>query len=337
MNILDLTITFIIVLIIYKFITQQNNNQGEPFVDEHRFSENRFSDVDITSCDDYDKDPSKYIDIILKSKNKEVINPHFLEMQYHQDYRDTMNAFNLIVPNQRQIFNRGDLPILTMEKPTNTEIKTLVTSFIKEVNKTLKYSVGDSYGLTNWDDNLPEKKYKSGWDKQQEALGLPCSVYTDPAPKAPIKLIKMDHAEKYETEDELKYLIFMIIQKKNVDDQLVVKVSFVVDKRDWNLDREFFNKKKNTYETSVKIEDVAIVGFTTKNKFGKVSSREDFYNFKQSANSNDLDIATNTIMYGNSADDNICKYGKMYSQKNIIKELNKKKRIYEKEFNEQLN
>ena len=302
MNILDFTIIILILVVIYTVLFKNKKEQFVP----NKFQNDDYDNDDI----DYDEDPAKYIDKILKSKNKQKVNPYFLEMQFHQDYRDTSNAFNMLSPDQRQLFNRSDLPITNSTKPSDTEIKHLITKFVKEVNKTVKNHVSDELNLTGWHDNMPDKKYESGWEKQQKELGLPGSIYIDPAGKAPIKLIKLDHSEKYETDDEVKYVIFLIIQKKNVADQMVLRISFVIEKRDLNLDREFFDKSKDTYETSVKIEEIFILGYMTTHSFGKKMSRDKFYDFDKITD------------------------GRMFSQKDIIKMLNKKRKQYEKECHE---
>ena len=299
MNILDLALLIIILFILYTVLFKKK-------LPEEQFVPDKFYDLQNDLCDEYE-DPTKYVDMILKSKNKPKVNSYFSEMQFNSDYRDTMNAFELLIPNQRQIFNKGDLPITNVEQPSKTEIKDLITGFIKEVNKTIKNHVGNEISLNGWNSNLPEKKFESGWDKQQKSLGLPPSIYTDPAPKSAIKLIKLDHAEKFETDDEIKFVVILIIQKKNVKDQMVCRVSFIVSKTDWNLDREFFDKKKNTYDTVVKLENAEIIGYMTNNDFGKKSSQEKFYNFDGISD------------------------GRMFSQKDITKELNKKKRLYDEE------
>ena len=280
MNILDIAIIIILIFVFYKFLIKKNNK--EKFIPEKN---------------NYDK----YIETILNSKKKPKINEYFSEIQYHQNYKDTIDAFNLLMPNERQLFNKGDLPITNIVKPSNTELKKLISNFIKEINKIIKYHITDE---------LPNK-IKSGWDKQQEELGLPSTIYDEPVLKASVKLIKIDHSEKCETTDEIRYIVYLILQKKNVKDQIVIKVIFVVDKRDWNLDREFFEKNKNSYDTSVKIEDISIIGFmlVSNNSKKKKSSRETFYEF------------------------NSIKDGIMFSQKDIIKELNNKKKQYIKECN----
>lgn len=296
---IDVSIIILVLIIIYKFLFKKTAERYSP--------DNNLVAQQDTEKDKNESDPAlKYIDKILQSKHKKVdVNPNFIEIQFHQDYRDTSNAFILMSPNQKEIFNKGDLPI-KIDEPSYDETKKIVKKFIKEVNRTVKYHVSSEDGLKNWQNHMTDKKFKSGWDKQQEALGLPTSIYLDPAEKASIKLIKLDHAEKHETDDEIKYVVFLIIQKKNVNDQMLVRVSFVVEKRDLNLDREFFSKK-NSYETSVKIEEIFIIGFLTKQNTKVKTKREKFYKFDTISD------------------------GRMFSRKDIIKELNKKRKEYEKE------
>ena len=308
MNILDLALVIIALIIFYKLMkfNTTNTNITSSHNEQFKSKKNIINDND----DEFWEDPSKYVDLILKSTPK--VNKYFIESQFHQDYRDTINAFSLLTPNKKQIFNAMDLPIKT-NSPPKSEVKKLVKKFIKEINSTIKKYVNDNLTPNSWNDVMPEKRIKTGWDEQMEQLGLPSSLYTDPAPKAPIKLIKLDHAEKFETDDEIKYNVFLIVQKRDVIDQLVIKVSFVIDRRDLNLDRDFFSKS-NVYETSVKIEDVSIMGFMTNHDFGKKSNKEKFYDFGG--------IADN---FGNIND------GRTVSEKQIIKTLNKKRRQYEKE------
>lgn len=291
MNIITCIIIVLIGVILY--IISQNKYKQEKFKPD-------ILDDDNKICNKY-TDPTMLVDMILNAKKKIKVNQKFLEMKFHQDYRDTLNAFNLIVPNKKQLFNKCDLPIVQESIASTTEVKHLITSFVKEVNKTIKNHVSDNINLSGWDDNMPEKKFKSGWEKQQELLGLPGSIYLEPAPKSIIKLIKIEHSEKYETDDEIKFTIVLIVQKKNVDDQMVIQISFVVDKRDCNLERDFFVKNKETYERSVQIEEISILGFLLPDDSSNRTNRDKFYDFEKISN------------------------GEMFSKKEIIKELNKKR------------
>ena len=55
---------------------------------------------------------------------------------------------------------------------------------------------------SGWDEPLQDQQMETGWEKHMQSLGLPKSLYPDPAKKSKVKLEKIDHVEKYETEDE---------------------------------------------------------------------------------------------------------------------------------------
>lgn len=299
MELFDIVILVIIICVIYKYWFCTSKEDFKPEFQEYQ--EDEYS----TNIED----ANKYIDRLLKTKTKPTINKNFVEMQFHNDYKDTLTAFNNIVPCQSQMFNKSNLPVTAIE-PNINEVKQLIVSFINEVNKNIKHQTGDDeISPIGWNDFKPEKKIESGWDRQQKALGLPTSVYKDGASKAPIKLVKIDHLEKYETDDETRHVTYLIIQKKNVDDQMVIRVSFVIDRNDLNIDREFFDSEKNFYETVVKIEEVFVVGFMSNSGKKCDGARQDFYNFETIDNS------------------------EMLSDKDIIVALNKKKREYMNEIN----
>jgi hypothetical protein len=227
-----------------------------------------------------------YLDELLQYSNdkqslysEEDTNLEFVESQFHNDYRDTITAFNNIAPSQKQIFNISNMPV-DFSNPNSSQVKKLVNDFIKELNNNIIKEVPD-YRTANsgWDELLEDPKLKeNGWDKAMKSLGLPKNVYPDPAKKSKVKVIKIDHIEKYESEDEIKYNCFLFIKKCNVEDILVIKISFVLDKRIINEDRLFFNK--NSSETKVVIEEIFILGYMTEKGVGRNNDFKDrFYNF----------------------------------------------------------
>ena len=294
MNILDILIIVIVMGIFYKFYIDNPKKILENELTQETFK----SDVDYAFLDDY-------VDKMYKAekKEKQYINPYFMENQFHQDYTDTNNAFLGLIPNQRQLFNRSDLPLIKTSTPNNKEVYPLLKTFIRSVNK----SVDKNNDNNNWKNNSVEKQYKDGFEEHQMKLGLPPSIYNKPLQKEHVKLLKLDHAEKFETEDEIRYVLFIIIQKPSAKDQMLVKVSFYIDKQDTNLDRDFFDSGKNDSVNYVKIEEIFIVGFLTAHSFGKHSVKTDYYNFNGISN------------------------GRMFSEKEIVKELNKKRKQYESE------
>lgn len=332
MNILDILVILFIVFLVWKYyeeiynkksdsseLNNIDNTKNKNEIDEDAKQENKKEEfsVDYTerikdnlikeSKEDIYDTSMKYIDIILKSKEKKIVNPYLTEMQFHNDYRDTQNAIILLIPNQRQLFNRSNLPIINVSTPTNNEILPLVKNFINELNRVIHQNVTDEYSVRDWKNCIAEKEYKSGWDKQQEKLGLPGSIYKQPVGKEPVKLIKVDHSERFETEDEIRYVIFMVLQKASAKDQMLLKVSFHIDKQDINLDRDFFVKGKNEIETLIRIEEAFVIGYLTKHSFGKHSIKNEYYDFNGITN------------------------GRIFSQKEIMKELNRKRKQYEVE------
>lgn len=222
--------------------------------------------------------------------HKNKINPIFIEAQFHDDYRDTITAFNNIAPRQKQIFNLGNIPV-KLSTPPKKEIIKIVKDFISAVNKNVIDHVPDYFtSNSGWDEPLPQKREKFGWEKQMEALGLPSNLYPDPAKKNKIKLLDIDYIEKYETDDEIKYVVYMYIQKVNVKDQLLISVSFVVNKRNIDEERKFFDNDVSPKEEQIIIEDIFIVGYMTFNGTNKTNTKpNDFYNFKNLENQEMLD------------------------------------------------
>jgi hypothetical protein len=205
-----------------------------------------------------------------------------------------VTAFNNIAPSQKQWFNRSDYPVETTT-PKIKEVKYLIKSFIKELNKNIKYEISDNENVNSgWDDFMPEKSVKSGWDKQQEALGLPGSIYNEPAGRARVKLLKIDQLEKYQTADQTRYVVFLILQKVNVEDQMVLKISFVLNNADVNIERNFFEKKdvegkkEKPSTADVIIEEIFVVGYMSDYGFGLKSPRKDFYKFDSIEKEDDM-------------------------------------------------
>jgi len=304
-NILDFVLIIILVIVIY-YLFFKNRNYEQNISNYDDEDEDQENQIELDNNDQDDQDNQNISNPTIKKKKRRV-NPHFHAVQFHNDYRDTMNAFEILLPDKKVIFNSSNMPIVEITKPPSSEVKTLILRFIKEVNRTVKKKVQNNFSGKDWKDYMPDKKEKSGWDKEMDALGLPNSIYKEPAGKSPIKLIKLDHTLKQQTNDEIRYVVVLIVQKKNVIDQMVVQISFVVNTSDLNLDREFFDDKKENYQTPVMIEEISIIGFMTIDDFGEPTKRDSFYEY-----------------------DKICD-GKMFSDKEIIKQLNDKRREIERE------
>jgi hypothetical protein len=191
--------------------------------------------------------------------SKNHLNSNFINIQFHNDYRDIITAFNNLVPDKKQRFNLPNRP-LHYSEPESAEVRNLVNDFIKIINDNLQTEVPSHRNPNSgWDEMIPDPTIKSGWDKTQESLKLPTSLYEDPTSKAPIKLISIKQVQKYETEDEIKYSIEIVIQKVNVEDQMIIKGSFVQDKQPLHNENNFF--KTSNIEMKITIEDLFIIGY----------------------------------------------------------------------------
>jgi hypothetical protein len=199
---------------------------------------------------------------VVYNDEKNNINPNLLDIQFHNDYRDVITAINNLIPDKKQLFNLPNMPLVYSE-PEGDEVRNLVSDFIEVLNSNLKTTVPDKRNKNSgWDEAVPDATVESGWDKVQKSLGLQPSLWDGPAPKAPVKIIAIPFVQKYETEDEIKYACDIIMQKINVDDQMMIKASFVQDKRPLHDENNFFVTKN--IDMKIVIEDIFTVGYLSK-------------------------------------------------------------------------
>jgi len=187
------------------------------------------------------------------------MNPHFHNIQFHNDYRDVITALNNLVPDRKQLFNLANIPLVYSE-PEVGEVKNMVKDFVKVLNGNLHREVPEyRHKNSGWDEAIPDPTIKSGWETVQESLGLPASLYDDPAKKGKVMIVNVPKVQKYETEDEIKYSVDIVLQKANVNDQMVIKADFVQDKRPLVDENNFF--KTSTIELKVMVENIFITGY----------------------------------------------------------------------------
>lgn len=189
-----------------------------------------------------------------------VVNPNFLDIQWHNDYRDVITAFHNLVPDKRQRFNLANIPLVYSE-PEVDEVGPLVNDFLHVLNENVNSEVpNERHKNTGWDEAVVDPNVKeTGWDKVQKSLGLTPSLFDKPAGKCTIKLIAIQYVQKYETEDEVKYVVELVLQKANVADQVLIKCSFVQDKRPLHDENNFHVTK--TVQTKVIVEDIFVSGY----------------------------------------------------------------------------
>ncbi|AYV82365.1 MAG: hypothetical protein Homavirus37_4 [Homavirus sp.] len=219
------------------------------------------------------------------------INPNFIDIKFHNDYRDLITAINNLVPDKKQLFNLANTPLVYSE-PEASEVKNMILDFIGVVNSNIKTEV-PSHRVPNsgWDEAIPDPTVESGWSKVQKSLGLQPSLWGDPAGKAPVKLIAVPYVQKYETEDEIKFSCDIILQKVNVADQILIKASFVQDKRPLHDENNFFISK--SIEMNIAIEEVYVLGYLSKGgndaKLIFDKDMEKFYDLDQMEYNNMMD------------------------------------------------
>jgi hypothetical protein len=280
-KLLNIVIMLLLVLFAYLIITKYEKLN---YIKNDLYDEEDLSYIDKIFDKIKKSKPSKESNknnLIIETKSAEPnIKPFFVDMRIHNDYRDTITAFNNIAPDQRPIFNRSVLPVKQIDVDPE-QVKPLIKAFIENINDNVKNDVTDYIvDKTGFDELIPENPGKPGWDKQQQKLGLPGSIYNEPAGRAKIKLLKIDKVDKFATTEQVNFIVYMIVQKKNTADQMIIKVSFVMNNQDINADRDFFKKNNSSnVDLDIKIEEIAIIGFLTDHSYGSPMPREDFYKF----------------------------------------------------------
>ena len=251
----------------------------------------------------------------ISSVIKRATNPNFINIQFHTDYRDVITGLNNLVPERKQLFNLPNIP-LNYSEPNKKEVSIMVKDFLYVLNDNIKTTVPEfKQKNSGWDEVLEDNKGESGWDKVQKSLGLPVSLYDEPAPKSHIKLIDIEKVQKYETDDEIKYAIQMVIQKINVQDQMRMLVSFVQDKRLLTDENDFF--KEGRVETRLVIEDLFILGY---------------YSFEGEDEGKEFDNDNTKYFEYDKLEHN-----QLVDPKDVQKELTRKYQIRNKEMNELVN
>lgn len=188
-----------------------------------------------------------------------VLNNNFVEMQFHNDYRDVITAINNLVPRKKQFFNLANYPVVN-SNPEVSEIRDLIDNFVNVLNDNIMQEVPNSRNKNSgWDEAITDLTQESGWEKQRRELGLATSLYNPPAKRAPVVLIEVLHVKKQETDDEIKYICILVLQKTNVNDQISLRCSFIQDKRELNDENNFFIDHDVTMK--IMIEEIGIIGY----------------------------------------------------------------------------
>jgi hypothetical protein len=231
-----------VILIVGMFIYANNkrfNNELEGFDAEYnnerkskskrnskrnKRKRNKRKNIPVDRCIDIDIG-----DLLTSDKPK--LNTEFIEQQYHKDYTDTITGINNLTP-QKELFNMGYLPVHTTT-PGQHNVNSLVDMFVKRLNNEIGHRVSEYLHMNSgWSDQGKIKRPKSGFEEQMEFLGLPSSIYTENADKAPVNLVSVTETRKDTTDDQVRITISMVLQKVNVKDQIVLRVEFFMEKED---------------------------------------------------------------------------------------------------------
>jgi hypothetical protein len=227
------------------------------------------------------KEKMNYIDIdecIEKIKNHSG-DMEFLDLQYHQDYNDTVTAINNLTP-QKELFNLNLLPVKETI-PDHQLVKQLVNIFIKKLNGNVMGNVSEYlHQNSGWSDMGKKIKKKSGFEEHMEDIGLPGSIYNEALSKAPIRLVKIDNGEQHTTDHQIRFIIWIIVRKKNAKDQMILRINFFMDRSDSDDRHNFFDKDliNNSFEKEVILEQVFIVGYLTKSG-NKITRNDKFHDY----------------------------------------------------------
>jgi len=258
----------------------QNNKQNtEPFQDYEGPA-----DVPGSGIGDIKQYSQSEIQNCARKRKKTHIDPIFVEMQFNNNYRDVIAGFNVIAPSQKQVFNQENQPVVIAEDVDPNEISNIIDDFMIELNYYITNKVPDYNTVSNWNSVMPDQTMKSGFSKYMESIGLPANLYADPAKKSIVDIHDITHIKKYSTDSQTKYECEIKLKKSNVDDVMLVKISFIVDKhRDVNEDRNFFNndinKKENPQDLKVIIEEIFIMGYYTTEGVVTNNPSDDYYKF----------------------------------------------------------
>ena len=270
MNYLNLIIILIIIYITYLIVNEQQlvlpslscfcNKKKEPFA----ITKNKTNDINnnndiivddiIDNIQDWDK---TYVeDGHIKKK---IVKPNFNNSMFNNDYRDIITTFNDFVPCNRQIFNVANIP-LKYSEPNNSEVKKLVNGFLHSINKYVKTNIDQTRSNNaGWDEPSTDPNVQSGWDKVHKKLGINNGFHPTPLGFRLLKLISIEKLQKYETEDEIKYLCQMVIEKNGSESQMLIHVSFVIKKN--SLDDNVVLGSKSINNIDVYIENISIEGY----------------------------------------------------------------------------
>ena len=180
------------------------------------------------------------------------INPKLLRLQYHVDYTDIITVIRQIVPTQKQIFNVANRPLKYFE-PETSEAGPLVNMFMAQLNRMMKEAQRSAPAM-------------DGFTAHSKELGVPV-LYENKNVTSAARLVGIKQVQKYQTNDELKYLVRFAIGRDGVDDQILLRIGFVIQQTELDED-DFFSSTNKQIPPRVRIEQIFIEGVLVANGKG---------------------------------------------------------------------
>lgn len=293
MNTLNIILIIVIVLVLY-LMTINNNSlkEVENYITPKELHRQKMKRIygakytpttrdDIVSWHGVDGETPSMI-TNDDSIQYEPVKPNFLHIQWHNDYRDVITALQNLSPAKKQLFNHSNIPI-KYSQPEATEVYDIVQDFIEAINENICNEVPNYRNKNSgWDEAIPDPNEKSGWEQIQESLGLAPSLYDKPAGKRNVRLIAIQEVEKRETEDEVQHIINFVISKYGVEDQMVLRASFVQDLRPLRDENNF--NVANDIQIDVSIEELSVIGFLSNegpdDNLNFEADKDQYYDYK---------------------------------------------------------
>lgn len=272
-NIIIILIIIIILLIICCLLKRENFSLSD-------IKDLLFKDDEIDLTDDEEDDKDKIKDFNIYGENDEFMNKkyklnknnddtYFAPLRFHPDYIDVINFindnYNNVSPHDKmenKLFNKNDLPTITNNMPNVKEINkvgSILNNYVKYLNKECqnnKYSINQN----KWENRI-EQNYKDGFQRVQEFLGLPKSLYNRSVSQTELTLDEYYglQSEKVIDTDEIEYSVYLLLSRKQTRDKMLLKMKFII------------NDKK------VMIDDIDIIGFDNNRPLNK--NYEDINNY----------------------------------------------------------
>ena len=277
-NFLILLIIIIIILIILCLFKKEHFDLSyikKIFQKEDKDQLNK--QIEIPDYKIYEEEElSNYINRKYKMYNN--LEDYFTPSQFHPDYIDLINYINdnykISSPHEnKNIFNKDNKATILNDNPSVKEINKIgeilekyVIYLNKELEKT-KYSINPN----KWENRI-EENYKDGFQKVQEILGLPQSLYNKSTTQG--ELILEEYyglkSEKVINNNDIKYIVYILLKRLNTRDKILLKLKFITNE-----------------EKRILIDDITIIGIDNNRPLKQsYSDMNNYYNYKSLNTSN---------------------------------------------------